>query len=445
MDPKALRDQANKLGTDMKALLEKAGAENRNLTAEEASTFDKMDTDREELLASERRFLKMSDLESGTGRRSDANRPTQEQRGGSGDKKITGRDQIEGFRSWMLAGSDAELTPKHRAAAERAGVNLNSKHFNLRLPDLALRSRRPEDEREWDERAMSTLTSTSPEDGSYLIANEMIKPLERALLAFGGMRQAATIWRTDTGAALPVPTSNDTGNKGALLAENALVVEKDAAFGILTLNAFKFTSKMLLMSVELLQDSATNLADFAGKILGERIGRITNDYYTTGTGSSEPNGIVTAATSASVALAAKTPTYAEMVTIQHAVDPSYRVGAGWMFHDSVYAEVKKIVDASTGRPIWLPNMMGGAPDTILGDPYTVNQSMAVAASTGSGKSILYGQLSKYIIRDVRDVTLLRLDERYAEYHQVAFLAFMRTDGDLLDAGTHPVVYGANHS
>mgnify|MGYP001114912750 CR=1 FL=1 len=43
-----------------------------------------------------------------------------------------------------------------------------------------------------------------------------------------------------------------------------------------------------------------------------------------------------------------------------------------------------------------------------------------------------------IIRDVVGVTLLRLDERYADYHQVAFLAFARSDGNLLNAGTNPV-------
>jgi HK97 family phage major capsid protein len=63
------------------------------------------------------------------------------------------------------------------------------------------------------------------------------------------------------------------------------------------------------------------------------------------------------------------------------------------------------------------------------------------AAPGSGaKKIIFGDLSKYIIRDVRDVTLLRLDEKFADYHQVAFLAFSRHDGDLLDAGTHPVKY-----
>jgi HK97 family phage major capsid protein len=62
----------------------------------------------------------------------------------------------------------------------------------------------------------------------------------------------------------------------------------------------------------------------------------------------------------------------------------------------------------------------------------------MATMTTSAKSIIFGDFSKYLIRDVRDITLLRLDERYAEFLQVAFLAFMRTDGDLLNAGTVPI-------
>ena len=55
--------------------------------------------------------------------------------------------------------------------------------------------------------------------------------------------------------------------------------------------------------------------------------------------------------------------------------------------------------------------------------------------------ILFGDFSKYLIRDVNDIRLVRMDERYADYDQVGFTAFMRSDGDLLDAGTRPVKYG----
>lgn len=444
MDPKQLREEINKLGTDMRALTEKAKSENRSLTAEEAQSFDKMDVDREAKLAEEARWLKVENLESGVGRRSVPADPGQSQRQ-SGRRIYNAQDEFDAIRAWIMAGSDEPVSASYRAAAERVGVNPARKQLHLRLRQSPLRSLRSEDIKTWEDRALSTLTATSPEDGSYLIANEAMGPLERAMLAFGGMRQVSTVRRTGTGANYPIPTSDDTSNKGALLAESTIAVEKDVEFGQLVLNAYKFTSKKVLVSLELMQDSNENLADMLGTALGERIGRITNDYFTTGTGTGEPKGIVTAATSAAVALAAKTPTYAELVAIEHAVDPSYRTGGGWMFHDTMFAEIKKITDASTGRPIWLPNMVAGAPDTILGYPYTINQSMAVAASTGSGKSILFGQLSKYIIRDVRDITLFRLDELYAEYFQVAFVAFSRHDGDLLDAGTHPVVYGANHS
>jgi HK97 family phage major capsid protein len=443
MTAQEYRDKANKLATDMKAMLAKAGEEGRELTGEENTQFDSMNTDRDKALAAEERILKVESFDASAGRRAEPSQtPAQREQT---KRKLTASDRLEAFRLWLLGGTPEGLNAQQRALAERIGVNPSSKSYSLRLAGSAPKSLRHEDMKEWEERALSTLTGTSPEDGSYLIPDAAMRPLERALLTFGGMRRVATVFRTDTGAALPIPTSDDTGNKGALLAENTQTVEKDVVFGQLVLNAFKFTSKKVLVSVELMQDSATNLAEFLGSALGERIGRITNDYFTTGTGTNEPKGIVTAATSAGVALAAKTPTYAEMVAIEHACDPAYREGGGWMFHDTVFAEIKKIVDASTGRPIWLPSMASGAPETILGYPYTINQSMAVAASTGSGKSILFGQLSKYLVRDVRDIALLRLDELYAEYHQVAFLAFSRSDGDLLDAGTHPVVYAANHA
>jgi HK97 family phage major capsid protein len=96
---------------------------------------------------------------------------------------------------------------------------------------------------------------------------------------------------------------------------------------------------------------------------------------------------------------------------------------------------------TAGVPLWQPGLVAGQPDTILGYPFVINQAMAAMAA--SAKSIIFGDLSKYLIRDVRDVQLIRLDERFAEYHQVGFLAFSRHDGDLLDAGTDPVKHYIN--
>ena len=61
----------------------------------------------------------------------------------------------------------------------------------------------------------------------------------------------------------------------------------------------------------------------------------------------------------------------------------------------------------------------------------------------NAKSILFGRLDKYKVRVVQDVRMLRLTERYADNLQVGFVAFLRCDGRLLDAGTNPVKHYAN--
>jgi HK97 family phage major capsid protein len=64
---------------------------------------------------------------------------------------------------------------------------------------------------------------------------------------------------------------------------------------------------------------------------------------------------------------------------------------------------------------------------------------------GAGNtSIVFGQLSKYVIRRAGPIRIQRLTEKYAEYGQIAFIAFVRRDGNLLDAGSHPVKTLVNH-
>jgi HK97 family phage major capsid protein len=264
-----------------------------------------------------------------------------------------------------------------------------------------------------------------------------MREVEVALLSFGAMRRAGcTIIRTDTGGPLPVPTVNDTTNLGHLVTEGTTIVTTDVVFAQLVLDAWKYTSDKVLVSTELMQDNSVNLPSLLGRILGERIGRVVNRDFTTGTGTGQPNGVVNAATFTQLATGSSSSlTLTNLVNLYHQVDPSYRDNAKWMFNDNTLSKIKLLVD-SQSRPLWLPGLVDRAPDTLLGSPYVINQDMASVTSTG--KSVLFGDFSKYWIRDVRDVTLLRLDERFAEFLQVAFLAFMRTDGDLLDAGTKPI-------
>ena len=279
--------------------------------------------------------------------------------------------------------------------------------------------------------------------GGFTIPEGFIARIETAMKDFSGMRQSrATILRTASGNPLPWPTSDDTGNIGELLAENVGAGEQDVVFGQIVFDAFKYSSKLVRVSRELLQDTGVNLEAWLADKLGVRIGRITNQHLTTGTGTGQPNGVVTASTLGKTGLVGQTLTviYDDLVDLQHSVDPAYRPRAQWMMHDDSIKVIKLLKDLD-GRPLWAPGIAVREPDTILGFPFVVNQDMPVMAA--NAKSILFGAFEKYMIRDVLNIVLLRLVERYAELFQIGFVAFSRHDGDLLDAGTNPIKHYAN--
>ncbi len=280
--------------------------------------------------------------------------------------------------------------------------------------------------------------------GGYTIPEGFRTDIEVALKAFGGMRATSRIIVTDSGNNLPWPTNNDTANKAVIVGENTLIVDQDMTFGQVVFVAYKYSSKFVKVSLELLQDERVGLQSLIAEQLAMRIFRGTNEHFTTGDNTGKPQGIVTASVQGHVGAAGQTTSviYEDLVDLEHSVDPAYRTapGAGFMMHDTTLRALKKLKDQD-GRPLWLPGIAVREPDTILGYTYTINQDMPVMAA--NAKSILFGNLALYVIRDVADIMLVRLDERFAELGQVAFVTLSRHDGRMLDAGTNPVKHYAN--
>ena len=271
--------------------------------------------------------------------------------------------------------------------------------------------------------------------GGYLVPEEWASSIESAMVAFGGIRNAATVIRSSNGNPLHMPTDNDTANSGAILAENTQDSEQDVTFSELILNAYKYTSNIIRVPVELLADSAFNLEAFLQAKFAERLGRATAAHYATGTGTAQPRGLFTAAGSGKTAASNAAITYAELIDLKHSVDPAYRGNASWVMNDSTLAAVKKLVDGQN-RPLWNPSVAAGEPGTFDGDAIIIDQGAPSIGSTTT--PIAYGDLSKYLVRDAGGISMVRMVERYADFHQVGFVAIMRTDGDLLDAGSGPV-------
>ncbi len=280
----------------------------------------------------------------------------------------------------------------------------------------------------------NTMSTTTPAEGGYTVATEVATYVMDAMKAFGGMRQVATILRTDQGNPMTWPTSDGTTEVGEILAENASATDLDVSFNTKNLPVYKYSSKVVTVPIELLQDSNVDIEAFVRARIAQRLGRITNTHFTTGDGSSKPTGIIAAASVGKTGASGQTTTvtYADLVDLEHSVDPAYRVNCKWMFHDSTLKALKKLLDTQN-RPLWLPGISVKEPDTILGYTYQINQDVATMAA--SAKSIAFGDLSKYVIRDVMAMTYYRFDDSaYAKKGQVGFLAFLRSGGNFMDVG-----------
>lgn len=434
MTLKELREKSLKALKGARAIIEKADTEKREITADEDRQFTAYMEDHNKAAKEVQNRAALEDAEKAIAKNQEEARakpePAPEESRESGSVEISEETRALALQGWFATPCAhrgvARVSDEQRDAAKKCGFNLESREIGF-----SLRRNYRNVQREF-RAAQSGITGSA---GAFLIPEGFITTLERALLEFGGMRQVSDVMRTATGNDLPWPTSDDTSNKGEIIGENITQNEQAITFGNITYKAYKYSSKMVKIPFELLQDSAIDLASLTGIILGERIGRIQNDHFTTGTGAGQPKGITLASTLGVTSATATAIKADELIDLIYSVDPAYRIGAGFLMHDGVFLAISKLKDGQ-GQYLF-QGMNNSNVLSIKGYPVTINQSMQSTVATGT-KTVLFGQLNKYKIRDAGDVRLVRLDERYAELDQVAFVSFMRSDGNLLDAGVAPV-------
>lgn len=429
-----------------KALNDRADSEKRGFTEEEAKTFEGLRADMRRLKAEAERVQELDtvggELSSRQTPPGGAQPPGRENTppAGAGEREVqaTVEQRALAIQAWLRSQVGEDLEPEHEAACRATGLNPRRRYLDVRLArtegfERIQRSFRDGPRNKAEERALSAITSA--DGGAITSPDRLVTNLEVNLLAYGGVLDAAEIMRTADRDPIRWPTVNDTSNKGRRLGEAKPVAEVKPTFARVSWDAYKYTSDEILVPFELLSRTPFDLPGKLGSMLGERLGRKLADDFTTGTGVDQPRGIVTAATTFSAA-AATSIAWDDLEKLISAVDPAYRIGAGFMFHDTIRKELKLLKDG-LGRPLWADQPNGSQPTALKGYPYFVNQSMASTMASGT-KTVLFGRLSAYKVRQVDTVRMYRLVERHRENDEDAFLAFTEADGNLLDAGTAPV-------
>lgn len=360
--------------------------------------------DREQRLDAAKRGLSEARDRRQAGREDDG-----EERGERGGEGLT-REQA--FRSFLRVGL-GNLTPEARSALRGSAVAREDVASELRAQGIA--------------------TSAA---GGYTVPSTFSAELIKAMADYGPMMNPGLFreYNTGSGSGLSIPTTDDTSKVGTAASENTVPTsEGDIVFGAINLSAYKAASGPVLVSDELISDSGIDVEAEVISLMAERLGRKANAWLTTGTGSSQPQGIVVGSALGKTAASATAITADELLDLYHSVDPAYRASrsCGFMFNDNTLKTIRKLKDAENRYLIGdLADTEGEISFAGIRKRYFINQGMADIA-TGQ-KTVLFGDMRKYARRQVRDISIIRLNERYADAGQVGFIGWMRLDGRVLD-------------
>lgn len=389
---RALEKRAN-VWSQMQDIQARAERENRDLTAEERQAWDAAEADLTAASGDVERLERMARLDT-------VQRDQLIVAGGPSEEERAERDL------------DGEYREAFDAYTRRGMGGLTVEQRQLMMSNQA------------EIRAGATSPGSA---GGFFIPTDTLNRITETMKAYGGLLGAANVITTGSGNPLNWPTNDDTANVGAILAENTQVTEQDVTLGQKTLGAYTYTSKLVRLSLQLVQDDVFNVESWLVRKLGERIGRAVAAHLATGTGTGQPEGLFTNATAGKTGGTGQTTsvTYDDLVDLQHSIDPAYRTGAQWAMSDSALKMVRKLKDTQ-GRPLWEPSLQAGVPSTLMGSSVIIDNGIPVPAA--NAKSIGFGDINAaYVVRQVAGGQMMRLDERYADFLQVGFLGFLRLD------------------
>lgn len=410
MSLKELQERRHKIALDMRAMLDEAFKDGGGLSPDAKAKFEAMDADVVKMDEEIRVRNRMAEIDS-TVRNAMAETDRREWK--DAKRGISKADRSMAVRAWALG----QHAPTRWAdAARKCGLD----HLNPEM-QLGLHYRGADD-------SLISVTTDSTNQAQGVSASQInpLQTIDTAMKTFGGVRRISRVVTTANGMPLTFATVDDTTD-AVIVGQSSGIGTLSPDFRPVTINTFKYTSQFVKASIEFMQDVGFDFEDWIFSQLGVRIARGTNRHFTTGTGSGQPLGVVTATTNwifPTTGVAGTAINTTNLISLVHQVDPLYRPGAYFMFHDSILKGIKSLTDTQ-GRPLWLPGITAGEPDTLLGYRYEVNNHMTTVTTGTAVKWAIFGDFSKFVVRDVLGMTAVRVNERFIDTGEVGFVALSR--------------------
>ncbi|MEU8086331.1 phage major capsid protein [Micromonospora sp. NPDC049101] len=224
-----------------------------------------------------------------------------------------------------------------------------------------------------------------------------------------------------------VPTAG--AGTSLLTAENTAYGKGDQSWSKTNIGAYKY-GIIVEATQEIVSDSALPILSILANDAGETVADDVVKDLLLGNGTNKPAGWAYRATTSGVnAATVSAITFENLLDLQYSLTAPYRRNGVYLFNDSAVPVLSKIKD-TTGNYLWRPSVQAGEPDTIWGKPVITDPNMPIAGA--SAKVGLFGDPSKYLIRQVNQLRVTRSDEYGFDRDVVAFKVNWRGSGDLFD-------------
>ncbi|MFF0481050.1 phage major capsid protein [Streptomyces sp. NPDC004435] len=274
---------------------------------------------------------------------------------------------------------------------------------------------------------LRTATSGSAANAGNTFATSFVAQVQEAMRVRSDFFGKARLLTTASGEVIEYPVKNGRPT-ASQVAENAAYGKSDGSWTKTNIGAYKY-GVIVEATTEIVQDSQLDILGILAEDAGEAVADKVMADLLVGNGTGKPWGWITRATGGVNAANLAGVTTDNLIDLQHSILKPYRKGAVFMTSDSAIQTLRKLKDAD-GRYIWQPSLTAGAPDTILGTPIMTDPN--VVTSGAGAKVLVYGDPSKYLIRQVRNLRVVRSDEYGYDRDVTAFKITWRGTGDLFD-------------
>lgn len=246
----------------------------------------------------------------------------------------------------------------------------------------------------------------------------------------GPMLEVPEIINTTSGEDLTIPTLT-AYSTAAITSAGGTVSASEPTYSSITLGAYKY-GFLIQAANELVTDAGFDLASHLAQQAGNGIGYAVNSALTTGTGTVQPNGLVTASGSGVTGGTGVSGAFTadNLIDLAYSVDGAVRrmPGAAFMANGASIGAMRKLKD-SAGNYLYQVGV--GYPDTFAG--FRVVENPHVADIATGAKSVVFGDLSSYKVRIAGGIQVASSQDYAFNTDLTTWRFLIRLDGNLTHA------------